>query len=65
VDALVREELLVERDGRLACTTRGFLVLDGILERLAADAPKAAAAPGGGRRGMERSDSFDNVLGRR
>lgn len=64
VAALLREELLEERDHRLACTTRGFLVLDGMLERLA-----RAAAPGEAPRfpgpGMERRDSFDNVLGRR
>lgn len=35
VDALLGEGLLVEQGGHLACTTRGFLVLDGILERLA------------------------------
>ena len=36
VDALKREEMLAEREGRLACTERGFLLLDEILERLAA-----------------------------
>lgn len=35
VEALVREALLVEAGGRVACTERGFLLLDGILERLA------------------------------
>ena len=46
--ALVREGMLVERDGRLACTERGFLLLDGMLERIA----DAASA------------SFDKVPGR-
>ena len=46
--ALVREGMLVERDGRLACTERGFLLLDGMLERIA----DAACA------------SFDKVPGR-
>jgi hypothetical protein len=63
VAALVREELLVEHGGRLACTTRGFLVLDGILDRLAEG--EKGAAPRASWHGMERRDSFDNVLGRR
>jgi hypothetical protein len=46
--ALVREGMLAERDGRLACTERGFLLLDGMLERIA----DAATA------------SFDKVPGR-
>jgi oxygen-independent coproporphyrinogen-3 oxidase len=46
--ALVLEGMLVERDGRLACTERGFLLLDGMLERIA-----DAATP-----------SFDKVPGR-
>ncbi len=65
VDALAREELLVERSGRLALTTRGFLVLDGILERLAEGAVSTGMAPRASWPGMERRDSFDNVLGRR
>ena len=65
VDALAREELLVEQGGRLACTTRGFLVLDGILDRLAEGAHASGLAPGASWPGMERPDSFDNVLGRR
>jgi hypothetical protein len=40
--------MLVERDGRLACSDRGFLLLDGMLERIA----DAATA------------SFDKVPGR-
>jgi hypothetical protein len=65
VDALVREGLLVEQGGRLTCTPRGFLVLDGILERLAVGARAGGIATRASRPGMERSDSFDNVLGRR
>ncbi len=65
VDALAREELVVERSGRLALTTRGFLVLDGILERLAEGAVSTGMAPRASWPGMERRDSFDNVLGRR
>lgn len=38
VGALIREGMLSERQGRLACTESGFLLLDGILERLAAAA---------------------------
>ena len=65
VEALVREELLVEQGARLACTTRGFLVLDGILDRLAGGAQGKGVAPRASWPGMERRDSFDNVLGRR
>ncbi|HYO46569.1 MAG TPA: coproporphyrinogen-III oxidase family protein [Gemmatimonadota bacterium] len=67
VGALVREGVLAEREGRLACTGRGFLLLDGILERLtgAAGAPARDVASRGSWPGMEGRDSFDNVLGRR
>ena len=65
VGALLREELLVERQGHLACTTRGFLVLDGILERLAEAGGTRGPVTGASCPGMESRDSFDNVLGRR
>jgi hypothetical protein len=66
VRGLVGEGVLVERDGRVACSERGFLLLDEILERLTAaagiagDVTHPAAWPG-----TERRDSFDNVLGPR
>lgn len=66
VDGLVREGMVEAREGRLACTERGFLVLDGILDRLAAAA--GAASPGAADRGSgagARDGSIDNVLGRR
>jgi oxygen-independent coproporphyrinogen-3 oxidase len=67
VDALVQEGLLVERADRLACTDRGFLLLDGILERLTGASSNVARdlAIGGSWPGMQGRDSFDNVLGRR
>ena len=39
VRALVRDGFAETRSGRLACTERGFLLLDGILDRLASVAP--------------------------
>ena len=65
VEALVREELLVERAGRVTCTTRGFLVLDGILERLAEGAATRGVAPRASWPAMDRRGSFDNVPGHR
>jgi hypothetical protein len=67
VDALVQEGLLVECADRLACTDRGFLLLDGILERLTGATGNLARdlAIGGSWPGKQGSDSFDNVLGRR
>ncbi|MBW3660749.1 MAG: radical SAM family heme chaperone HemW [Gemmatimonadetes bacterium] len=60
VDALLTDSLLRETgDGRLACSERGFLVLDSILDRLATfvdDPPPTAPAPVGG---------FDNLQGGR
>ena len=66
VRGLIGEGTLVERDHRVACTERGFLLLDEILERLAA----AAGAAGDVMHqpswpGTEGRDTFDNVLGRR
>ena len=43
----------------------GERLLDGILERLAAGSGARGADPGPQRGGLERSGSFDNVLGRR
>jgi oxygen-independent coproporphyrinogen-3 oxidase len=66
VRGLVGEGVLVGRDGRVACSERGFLLLDEILERLTAaagvagDVTHPVAWPG-----TERRDSFDNVLGPR
>ncbi len=37
VQGLLRRGLLERRDGRLACTERGFVVLDGILDSLSGD----------------------------
>ncbi|HJU86836.1 MAG TPA: hypothetical protein VJ788_05670, partial [Gemmatimonadota bacterium] len=65
VEALVREGLLLEEGARLMCSPRGFLVLDGILERLAEGAAAAVVSPRTSSPGIERRDSFDNVLGRR
>jgi oxygen-independent coproporphyrinogen-3 oxidase len=65
VDALVREGLLVEEGARLTCTTRGFLVLDGILERLVEGVAVAGASGDASAARNQRRDSFDNVLGRR
>jgi oxygen-independent coproporphyrinogen-3 oxidase len=66
VRGLVGEGVLVERDGRLACSERGFLLLDEILERLtaAAGAVGVAMHPAS-LPGTVGRDSFDNVLGRR
>ena len=67
VEGLVREGMFEAREGRLACTERGFLVLDGILDRLAATAGTAAreAAESGSWPGTRGGDTIDNVLGRR
>ncbi len=43
VDALLGQGLLLERDGCVACTGAGFVVLDAILERLTRAAPAGAA----------------------
>ncbi|MFN2432700.1 MAG: coproporphyrinogen-III oxidase family protein [Gemmatimonadota bacterium] len=66
VRALLAEGVLAGRDGRVACTERGFLLLDEILERLAAaSGADAAVAHYPERPSAEGRDSFDNVLGRR
>lgn len=49
VERLVEEGLCAEPDDRLACTERGFLVLDAILDRLAALAGGAPPAVPAGR----------------
>lgn len=60
VEALLGEDRLREADGRVACTERGFLVLDAILDRLAGLDETPAAAPIDGGFG-----GFDNLSGGR
>lgn len=63
VDAMFEEGYLRERGGRVACTERGFLVLDGLLDRLAA---MAGDAGGGGEPRLAGAfDGFDNLPGGR
>lgn len=67
VEALARDGMVERRAGRLACTERGFLLLDGILDRLAAAIGSAAPEPAdrGSTSGARGRPSIDNVLDRR